>query len=194
MFDIDGKMVSLDVVEKKFVCNLCACKGHCCVQGASGAPLTNEETKILDNIYETIKPRLTPNGIAAIETQGKWIIDSDGDKVTPLIDNGPCAYTVTDGNMVKCAIEMAWKEGEIDFQKPISCHLYPIRITEYSSYDAVNYEEIPLCYDAIEKGERLGVPVYKFLKDPLTRKYGKEWYDNLCLLASEWEKQKNNER
>jgi len=190
MFDIDGKLVSRDVIEKRFVCNLTACRGNCCVEGSSGAPLTDEETEVLENIYEKIKHRLTPEGIAAIEEHGKWIVDSDGDKVTTLISSGPCAYAVTEGRMVKCAIEMAWKEGEVDFQKPISCHLYPIRIKSYAGFDAVNYEEIPLCYDATEKGERLGVPVYKFLKEPLTRKYGEQWYEQLCLVAEEWKKQK----
>ena len=192
MFEIDGKLVSLDVIEKRFICNLTACRGRCCVEGSSGAPLTDEETKILEGIFDKIKHRLTPEAIAAINEQGKWITDSDGDKVTPLVDKGPCAYAVTDGNLVKCAIEMAWKDGEVDFQKPVSCHLYPIRIKKYAGFDAVNYEEIPLCYEATEKGERLGVPVYKFLKEPLIRRYGTDWYEQLCLVADEWRKQKGN--
>ena len=125
MFEIDGKLVSLDVIEEKFFCNLTVCKGNCCVQGSSGAPLTDDETHILDRIFETIRPRLTPEGVAAVEAQGKWIVDRDGDKVTTLVDNGPCAYAVNDGKIVKCAIEMAWRDGEVDFQKPISCHLTP---------------------------------------------------------------------
>lgn len=190
MFEIDGKLVSLDVIEKNFFCNLTVCKGKCCVEGSSGAPLTDEETRILEDIFDTVKPRLTPEGIRAIEEQGKWIVDKDGDKVTTLVDNGPCAYCVEDGGIVKCAIEMAWQAGEVGFQKPISCHLYPIRITRCGEMDALNYEKIPLCFEATEKGERLGVPVYKFLRDPLIRKYGQAWYDELCLVASEWQKQK----
>ena len=190
MIEIDGKLVSLDVIEKRFACNLTACHGNCCVEGSSGAPLTNDETSILEKIFDTIKPRLTAEGISAIEKQGKWIVDSDGDKVTTLIDNGPCAYAITEGQMVKCAIEMAWKDGEVEFRKPISCHLYPVRIKKYAGFEAVNYESIPLCYDATEKGERLGVPVYIFLKEPLTRIYGEGWYNQLCLVANEWLKQK----
>lgn len=190
MFEIDGKLVSLDVIEEKFFCNLTVCKGNCCVQGSSGAPLTDDETQILERIFETVRPRLTAECVAAIEAQGKWIIDRDGDKVTTLVDNGPCAYAVNDGKIVKCAIEMAWRDGEVDFQKPISCHLYPIRIMRCGDYDALNYEHIPLCFEATEKGERLGVPVYRFLKEPLIRKYGEAFYDELCLVASEWKKQK----
>ena len=190
MFELDGILISLDVAERNFYCNLKACRGHCCVEGVSGAPLTDEETQILERIFDTIRPRLTPEGIAAIEKQGKWIVDNSGDKVTTLIDNGPCAYTVNDGGIVKCAIEMAWRDGEVDFQKPISCHLFPIRIEHYGDYDVLNYERIPLCFEATEKGERLGVPVYKFLKEPLIRKYGEDWYNNFSLMVSEWKKQK----
>lgn len=190
MFEIDGKLVSLDVIEKKFFCNLTACKGCCCVSGDAGAPLTDEEAKIIEDIFDVIKPRLTPESVASVEKQGKWYVDADGDKVTTLVDNGPCAYSVVDGGITKCAIEMAWKDGEVDFQKPVSCHLYPIRIKSNGEMDFINYEMIPQCLEAREKGERLGVPVYKFLKDPLIRKYGEEWYNELCLVASEWQKQK----
>lgn len=190
MFEIDGKLVSLDVIEKRFFCNLTACKGCCCVSGDAGAPLTDEEAEILEDIFEIIKPRLTPEAVATVEKQGKWYFDVDGEKVTTLVDNGPCAYSVVDGGIVKCAIEMAWKDGEVDFQKPISCHLYPIRIKNNGDMDFVNYEMIPQCLEAREKGERLGVPVYKFLKEPLIRKYGEDWYNELCLVATEWQKQK----
>lgn len=193
MFEIDNTLVSLDLIEKKFLCNLGACRGNCCVEGDSGAPLNDDECKILEDIFETIKPRLTPDGIAAVEQQGKWIVDRDGDLVTPLINNGPCAYAVMDGNIVKCAIEMAWQAGEVSFQKPISCHLYPVRISKVGDYDAVNYEQIELCRDAVLKGNQLGVPVYKFLKGPLVRKYGEDWYNQLCEIAEEWKNQDKDE-
>lgn len=193
MFEIDNTLVSLDLIEKKFLCNLGACRGNCCVEGDSGAPLNDDECKILEDIFETIKPRLTPDGIAAVEQQGKWIVDRDGDLVTPLINNGPCAYAVMDGNIVKCAIEMAWQASEVGFQKPISCHLYPVRISKVGDYDAVNYEQIELCRDAVLKGNQLGVPVYKFLKGPLVRKYGEDWYNQLCEIAEEWKNQDKDE-
>lgn len=193
MFEIDNTLVSLDLIEKKFLCNLGACRGNCCVEGDSGAPLNDDECKILEDIFETIKPRLTTEGVAAVEQQGKWIVDRDGDLVTPLVNNGPCAYAVMDGNIVKCAIEMAWQTGEVDFQKPISCHLYPVRISKVGDYDAVNYEQIELCRDAVLKGNQLGVPVYKFLKGPLVRKYGQDWYNQLCEIAEEWKNQDKEE-
>ncbi len=193
MFEIDNTLVSLDLIEKKFLCNLGACRGNCCVEGDSGAPLNDDECKILEDIFETIKPRLTTEGVAAVEQQGKWIVDRDGDLVTPLVNNGPCAYAVMDGNIVKCAIEMAWQAGEVDFQKPISCHLYPVRISKVGDYDAVNYEQIELCRDAVLKGNQLGVPVYKFLKGPLVRKYGQDWYNQLCEIAEEWKNQDKEE-
>ena len=193
MFEIDGKLISLDIVEKNFFCNLKVCRGHCCVQGSSGAPLTDEETQILDRIFETIRPRLTAEGVSAIEAQGKWIVDRDGDKVTTLVDNGPCAYAVDDGGIVKCAIEMAWRDGEVDFQKPISCHLYPIRLTKVGNMTGVEYHRWDICHSSRQLGKKLHLPLYKFLKEPLIRRFGQAWYDELCLTADEWNKAKNQQ-
>jgi hypothetical protein len=192
MFQIEPALVSLDLVEKNFICNLTVCKGRCCVEGSSGAPLSEEESIILERIYPIIQKRLTAEGIDTIKKTGNWLVDKDNDRVTPLMPSGPCVYTITDENgLAKCAIEMAWKEGEVDFQKPVSCHLYPVRITKYDGYEAVNYEAIDICKAALVKGERLGVPMYRFLKDALTRKYGAEWYAELELVATEWIKQKH---
>jgi hypothetical protein len=192
MFQIEPALVSLDLVEKKFICNLTVCKGGCCVEGSSGAPLSEEESLIIEKVYPIVKKRLTTEGIETIEKKGSWITDKDGDRVTPLMPSGPCAYTITDDNgCARCAIEIAWKDGEIDFQKPVSCHLYPVRITKYEGYDAVNYEAIEICKAALVKGERLGVPMYKFLKEALIRKYSVEWYAELDLVATEWIKQKH---
>lgn len=180
MIQIDDKIVSTDIFSKRFVCNLAVCKGGCCVEGESGAPLEDEETKIIEDIYPIIKPYLTDKAIEEIEKQGKWIIDSDGDKVTPIINGKECVYTYYDeDDICKCAIDKAHQEGKIDFKKPISCHLYPIRIAQYPDFEALNYHTWPICAPARELGGQLGVPVYKFLKEPIIRKYGQAFYDEM---------------
>ncbi|MDN3705546.1 DUF3109 family protein [Myroides ceti] len=188
MFQIGNAIVSDEVIEKEFVCNLTACKGQCCIDGDAGAPLDENETEILDEIYETIKPYLRAEGIKAIEDQGKWVIGSDGEYETPLINGGECAYVIFDGNTALCAIEQAYNEGLVSWKKPISCHLYPIRIKEYSQFSAVNYNKWHICDDACTLGKELEVPVYRFLKEPLIRKYGEDWYKELSLVADEWQK------
>lgn len=190
MIQIDNKLISEDVFSEQFVCNLSKCKGICCVEGDAGAPLNEEETKILEEIYPKIKPYLRPEGIKAIEEQHTHIVDSDGDLVTPLVNNAECAYVIFDEKgWTKCGIEKAYEDGVIDYQKPISCHLYPIRITEYSTFDAVNYHEWDVCSDACALGKELQVKVYQFLKKPLIRKYGEHFYNTLCEAAEEWEKE-----
>jgi len=186
MFQIGQALVSEDILEKEFVCNLSACKGQCCIDGDAGAPVEKEETAILDEIFETVKPYLRPEGIAAIEQQGTYIIGEDGEYETPLIFGGECAYVIYDNGMALCGIEKAYIEKKIEWKKPISCHLYPIRIKEYSSFSAVNYHKWHICSDACALGKELEVPVYKFLKDPLTRKYGLEWYTELETVAQEY--------
>lgn len=181
MIVINNTLVSDLVIEKKFVCNLDKCKGACCVDGDSGAPLEENETEILETIYDKVKPYMEPDGIAAIEQQGKWITDSDGDKVTPLLENqGRCAYVFIDpSGVAKCAIEKAFYDGKIDFKKPVSCHLYPIRINQTKTYIAVNYDQRDVCKPACANGKALGVYVFEFLKEPLIRKFGTEWYKQL---------------
>ncbi|TRX66471.1 DUF3109 family protein [Carboxylicivirga sp. M1479] len=180
MIQIDDKIISTDIFEKRFVCNLDKCKGECCVEGESGAPLEDEETSILEEIYEIVKPYLKPKAIEEVEKQGKWVIDSDGDKVTPIINGKECVYTYFDEDGVcKCAIDKAHQEGLIDFKKPISCHLYPIRITKYPDFEGLNYHSWHLCGPARELGTNLGVPIYKFLKEPLIRRYGQAFYDEM---------------
>ena len=177
-----GKAVlSDDVKENFFVCDLEKCKGACCVEGDAGAPLEEEEIGVLDEIYPLIKGYLTEEGIETIERQGTWVYDQDGDKVTPTIgDNGACAYALTDERgILKCGIEQAYLDGKVDFKKPISCHLYPIRITKYDDFEALNYDRWDICDAACVLGNKLGVPVYKFLKEPLIRKYGEGWYAEL---------------
>ena len=190
MIQIDDKLISEDLFSEEFVCNLAKCKGICCVEGDAGAPLDEDETKILDEIYPKIKSYLRPEGIQAIEEQGTYTLDFEGDLVTPLVNNAECAYVIFDEKgYTKCAIEKAYEDGVIDWQKPISCHLYPIRITEYSNFSAINYHEWDICSDACTLGKELGVKVYQFLKKPLIRKYGEEFYQTLSETAEEWEKE-----
>ncbi|MCU4166082.1 DUF3109 family protein [Carboxylicivirga caseinilyticus] len=180
MVQIDDKIVSTDIFTKRFVCNLSVCKGECCVEGESGAPLEEEETAILEEIYPIVKPYLSEVAIDEIEKHGKWIIDGDGDKVTPIINGRECVYTYFDEEGIcKCAIDKAYQEGKIDFKKPISCHLYPIRVAKYPDFEALNYHTWPICAPARELGGQIGVPIYKFLKEPIIRKYGEAFYNEL---------------
>lgn len=189
MFQVGNAIVSDEILENEFVCNLSACKGQCCVDGDAGAPLDKEETAILDQIYDKVKPYLRQEGIASIENQGKWIIGEDGDFETPLVNGSECAYVIFDGKTALCAIEQAYNEGVVDYKKPISCHLYPIRIKEYSQFSAVNYHHWHICDDACSLGKELEVPVYKFLKGPLIRKFGEDWYEELEQVATQWKAQ-----
>lgn len=190
MFQIGKTIVSEDVLEKEFVCNLTACKGQCCIDGDAGAPVEEGEVAIMKSIYETVKPFLRAEGVEAIENQGTTVLGEDGEIETPLIEGGECAYVIYEDQMALCGIEKAYREGLIDWKKPISCHLYPIRIKEFSSFAAINYHKWHICSDACALGQELEVPVYKFLKDPLIRKYGEDWYKELEEVATEWNKQK----
>ncbi len=189
MILIDDVLISDDVLEKQFVCNIKKCKGICCVEGDSGAPVELSETKVLKKIYPKIKNYLTKEGIAAIETQGTYVDEPDDEYTpfaTPLINGGACAYVnyEKDGT-ITCGIEKAWKDGIIDFQKPISCHLYPIRLKPMETVIGVNYDVWDICSDACTLGEKLKVPVYAFLKDALIRKFGVEFYATLEQAAKE---------
>lgn len=195
MIQIEDKLVSLELLKEEFVCNLNACKGACCVQGQSGAPLTNEEVTVIEQEYKNVKPYLREEGVMAIESQGTSMIDSDGDHVTPLREGKECAYTVfDDGGTAMCGIELAWKEGKTEFRKPVSCHLYPVRTKRYPTFEAVNYERWQICSEACVLGKELKVPVYKFTKDALIRKYGEAWYEELDLAKSELDKMNQNDQ
>jgi hypothetical protein len=174
MIAIDKTLISEDLFDKKFVCDLNACKGACCVAGDSGAPLDKEELPILESVLEKVKPFMVKKGIKAVEKHGAYVVDSDGDYTTTLVSEGAeCAF-----------VEKAYSEGIIDWKKPISCHLYPVRITKHKNYDAVNYSHWDICKPACDCGKKLDVPVYKFLKEPLIRKYGKEWFKQLEQSAA----------
>jgi hypothetical protein len=182
MILIDDVLVSDDVVEQKFVCNLKACKGACCVAGDYGAPLEDDEVLILKEIYPKIKPFLTAEGIAEIEKQGTHAyFEGDMNAIgTPLIAGAACVYVAYDADgTAKCGIEQAHKAGVVEWKKPISCHLYPIRISKTASFTVLNYDEWDICKAACTFGKRLQVPVYEFLKEPLIRRFGADFYEAL---------------
>lgn len=186
MFQLGKTIVSEDLLEKEFVCNLGACKGACCIEGEAGAPVTEEEVAILKEIYPKVKPFLRSEGIQAIAEQGTHIKTTQDELETPLVNGKECAYvTFKPNGLASCGIEDAFNAGEIDFRKPISCHLYPVRVQDYSEFSAVNYHKWPICNDACTLGKELKVPVYKFVKHALIRKFGENWYMELEKVADD---------
>jgi hypothetical protein len=180
MIEVGNVLVHEDVVRENFVCNLKKCKGACCLEGDSGAPLNNDELHILDEIYPKVKPFMTAKGIATIEETGTYVTDFEGDYTTPCVDtNKECAYVTWENGITKCAIEKAYEYGAISWKKPLSCHLYPIRVTKYPEFDVLNYDRWSICSPACSFGNELKVHVHEFLKEPLIRKYGEEWYREL---------------
>jgi len=186
MILIENTVISDDIADQYFVCELSKCKGACCVEGDLGAPLEDVELAVLDQEYGKIAPYLTEAGRRAIAELGKYVEDWEGDFSTPTISSRECAYAIYDDRgILKCGIEQAFFDGKTDFRKPISCHLYPIRITKYDQYHALNYDRWHICTPACDHGAALKVPIYKFLKQPLIRAYGEEWYEQLCREIEE---------
>jgi len=186
LFEIENKIVSTEIFSKKFVCDLNACKGACCVEGDGGAPLESVEIENISSNLSKIQPYMRPEGLSAIEENGIHYIDKDGDPVTTLVNNKECAFVFFDEeSKAKCSIEHAFNKGEIDFNKPLSCHLYPIRTKKIGEYIAVNYEEWDICKAACACGEKLNVPVYRFLKAPLIRAFGESFYTELSAIEKE---------
>jgi len=180
MIEVGTVLVSEDLIREEFVCNLSKCRGACCVEGDAGAPLLRDELDILRAIYPKVKPYMTEKGVATVEEYGTHVTDADGDLTTPCVDgHKECAYVTWEEGITKCAIEKAYENGDIDWRKPISCHLYPIRITAYPEFDVLHYDRWHICHPACTLGQELKVPVYVFLKEPLIRKYGRAWYDEL---------------
>lgn len=185
MIRINDYIISLDLLEKKFVCDLPVCLGNCCRYGDSGAPLEPVEVELLEQLKDIIYPYLREAGQKAIREKGTSMKDFEGDMVTPLIGTEECAYTTLAGNTYMCAIEKAWSEGKIDFRKPLSCHLFPVRIKKYPDFKAVNYEEWSMCTSAKDNGFKKGIYAYEFLKDSLTRALGEDIYEQICIAAKE---------
>lgn len=185
MIIIDKTLVSDELFSEQFVCDLASCKGACCVEGSSGAPLEEDELQILEDIYDDVKPFLRPEGIAAIEKEGFFVVDQDGDFTTTLVNNKECAYVTFDGNgTAKCGIEQAYRAGKVSWPKPISCHLYPIRIKALNDFDAVNYHKWHICAPACECGAKMQVPVFRFCREAIIRKYGEDYYAMLEEAAA----------
>ena len=184
MIQIQHTVISEDIFEEKFICDLCKCKGQCCVDGESGAPITKEEYTEINDILPEIWDDLSPKAQELINEQGIAYTDYDGELVTSIIKGEECVFTFFDENGVcKCAIDNAYREGRISVQKPISCHLYPIRLKEYVEFTALNYNRWSICEPAVDLGRKNGVPLYRFLKEPLIRKFGEDWYNEVCDAA-----------
>lgn len=183
-------IVSLDLVERYFHCDLDDCLGECCIEGDAGAPLLPEEAERLRELLPRILPYLNPKARKVVEEQGVSYIDEEGDLVTQLVDGANCVFTTFGANGVcLCALEKARREGETDFFKPISCALYPVRLKEYDGFTAVNYHRWKICKGAEVMGRAKGIRAYEFLREPLTRRFGKEWYDELAFTAAEYLRQ-----
>lgn len=184
MLQIKDTLVSLDVIERFFICNLEKCLGECCIEGDAGAPLEEDERVKIQEILPVIWDDFTPAAKSVIEKQGVAYIDEEGDLVTSIVNGKDCVFTCYEQDGVcKCAIEKAYKEGKTDFYKPISCHLYPIRCKRYADFTAVNYNRWKICKAAEVLGRQEKIRVYEFLKVPLIRKFGKIWYDELAEAA-----------
>ena len=190
MFQLDNTLVSEALLEEQFCCDLNACKGACCVAGEAGAPLEQDEVSLLKDLYPKIAPFLDDKGRSAIEQHGTSVVASDGSLETPLVDGAECAYTTFDNRGVAhCGIEQAHRAGAIDWQKPISCHLYPVRVQHYSAFTAVNYHRWQICEAACDFGAKNKVPVYRFVKDALVRKFGQKWFEALEKTARSFKDQ-----
>jgi len=180
MLEIGDAIVSLDLLEEFFRCDLSRCKGACCIEGDSGAPLTMDEARIIEEDFNHYRKYLPEDHLREIERTGFSLVDSDGDLVTPLVNNRQCAYSFYDRQgVLRCAIEKSFHDGRTKFIKPVSCHLFPVRITEYDTFKAVNYQQLSICKAGRECGYKTGLPLYVFLKDPLIRQFGEKWYHQL---------------
>ena len=187
MFQLDNTLVSEELLEAHFCCDLQACKGACCVAGEAGAPLDKEEVSLLEELYPKISPFLNDKGRKAIAKQGTSVVAADDSLETPLVDGKECAYTTFDSRGVAhCGIEQAHKAGAIDWQKPISCHLYPVRVQHYSAFTAVNYHRWQICHAACDLGAKNKLPIYQFVKEALVRKFGQPWFEALEQTAQSY--------
>ena len=191
LVEVHDKVVSTQIFERKFVCDLSACKGACCIEGDAGAPLTFEEVDILEETLDVIKPYMRPEGIKADESKGVFYMDQDNEPVTTLVNEAECAFVYFDDNgITKCAVEQAHIDGKSDFKKPISCHLYPIRTKKFEKFTALNYDVWDICAPACDCGTSLNVPVFRFLKEPIIRAFGDDFFKELEVVSKELEKEK----
>lgn len=184
MLQIKDALVTLDLAEQYFQCDLDKCLGECCIEGDAGAPITREEYDKLKTLVDVVRPDLLPSAIRRIEEAGVGYVDEEGDLVTQIVDGKNCVFTTYgEGGKCLCAIEKAFREGRTDFRKPISCYLYPLRLTEYPTFTAVNYHRWKICKCAEVLGRANGTRLYQFMRQPLIERFGQEWYDELCLAC-----------
>lgn len=189
MIQIDDKIISLELFTARFCCDLGACRGECCVEGNAGAPLDEEEIALLEEEWDNYAPYMTPEGKQAVKEQGVAVIDEDGDLTTPLVDGAECAYTINENGVTWCAIEKAWSEGKTPFRKPISCHLYPIRLVKLSNgLTGLQYHRWEVCRAAEILGAQKGEPLYKTLKEPIIRRFGEAFYNEMKSCEQELKK------
>lgn len=190
MIAIDDKLVSDALVEEHFVCDLQKCKGGCCVDGDAGAPLEKDELQRIDEVIDAVRPYLNKESLEEIDRQGLYVYDREFGWTTPAINGGVCVYGITDAKgIVKCGIEQAYNDGKVQWKKPISCHLFPVRTkkSKDGKTEFLNYEpRESLCAPACKLGDKLKVPVYVFLKEPLIRRYGQEFYEALDAVARDY--------
>ena len=202
MFLIQNTLVSLDILEKEFCCDLDTCRGCCCIEGDAGAPVSDEELKIIEQMLPELLPQMTKEAREVVERQGLSYLDPSGEQVLSIVNDKDCVFARTDHNgwcyclieriqNLKFKIQDSYPEGTIasKFTKPVSCHLYPIRLTKVGEYTGLEYHRWDICHCARIKGKKLHMPLYQFLKEPLIRRFGQAWYDELELTANEWKKQ-----
>lgn len=195
MLQIDDKIVSFDVIEEYFICDLDSCQGICCVDGDAGAMLKQEELRLVKKNYPKIKKYLPQKHIDEIEKVGNYVKDEDDEFLTPCVDTGDCVYLFYDekDELYKCGFEVAYEKGEISFKKPISCHLYPIRLSKFKTFTAVNYQMRNICAAGRFLGNQKKVKVYEFLKEPLIREFGEKWYEKLDYAAKNYKIERNDD-
>lgn len=191
MFHIQDTVVSLEVIEKTFCCDLAVCKGRCCIEGDAGAPVSPEEERQIATLLPVLLPDMRKEARKVVGERGISYDDPTGERVLEIVDGKDCIFSRTDRQgWCYCLIEKAWSEGKSPLRKPVSCALYPVRLAQYPSFTAVEYHHWDICHCARQLGKKKHLPVYQFLREPLIARFGKEWYDELCLVAEEWQKQK----
>ncbi|KWW32087.1 MAG: hypothetical protein AUK63_183 [bacterium P3] len=194
MLIVQNTIISDDIVDSCFACDLTCCKGQCCVEGDCGAPLDKDEIPVLEQILPAVLPYMTAAGRDVVEKTGVWTYDNVWEPCTPLVNKRECAFVAwgEDGTAY-CAIEQAYRNGETNFCKPVSCHLYPIRVDQYDEFAAVNYHRWDVCRNASQCGAASGVPLYRYLREPLIRKFGRQWYDELLAQCQKQQSMSSNE-
>lgn len=193
MLQIQNTIVTLDLAEEFFCCDLEKCLGACCIEGDAGAPVTIDEVAKIEEVLPVVEPEMLPRAVEEVRQNGVAYVDQEGDLVTTILDGRNCAFTCyAPGGICLCALEKAFREGKTGFKKPASCSLYPLRLTTYPTFTAVNYHRWKICRDAVANGRKKGIRLYQFLRGPLTEHFGKEWYDELAQACELYLSQKDS--